>query len=161
MTTRNLDALFHPNTIALVGASNAPGSVGQVLARNLLESGFSGPVLPVSRSASAIRSAIAYRNVADLPLTPDLAVIATPAPSVPEVVADLARRGCRAAIVISAGVDAELRQAMLDAAKPSLMRILGPNCLGFISPKLGINASFAHLFPAPGGLALVSQSSAR
>ncbi|WP_312164552.1 bifunctional acetate--CoA ligase family protein/GNAT family N-acetyltransferase [Phenylobacterium sp.] len=160
MTTRNLDALFHPNAIAVVGASNRPGSVGQVLSRNLLESGFPGPVLPVSLSAKAIRSSIAYGGVADLPLIPDLAVIATPAPSVPGLVAELAQAGCRAAIVISAGVDAQLRQAMLDAAKPTLMRILGPNCLGFMSPRLGINASFAHLSPAPGGLALVSQSGA-
>lgn len=160
MTTRNLDALFHPNAIAVIGASNAPGSVGQVLSRNLLESGFSGPVLPVSLSARAIRSSIAYRSVADLPLVPDLAVVATPAPSVPTVVAELAQAGCRAAIVISAGVDATLRQQMLDAAKPTLMRILGPNCLGFMSPRQGINASFAHLSPAPGGTALVSQSGA-
>ena len=102
MTTRNLDALFHPNAIAVIGASNAPGSVGQVLSRNLLESGFSGPVLPVSLSARAIRSSIAYRSVAELPMVPDLAVIATPAPSVPGMVAELARAGCRAAIVISA-----------------------------------------------------------
>ncbi|WP_374452224.1 GNAT family N-acetyltransferase [Phenylobacterium sp.] len=160
MTTRNLDALFHPNAIAVIGASNAPGSVGQVLSRNLLESGFAGPVLPVSLSARAIRSSIAYRSVAELPLVPDLAVIATPAPSVPGIVAELAQAGCRAAIVISAGVDATLRQQMLDAAKPTLMRILGPNCLGFMSPRQGINASFAHLSPAPGGLALVSQSGA-
>lgn len=160
MTTRNLDALFHPNAIAVIGASNRPGSVGQVLSRNLLESGFAGPVLPVSLSARAIRSSIAYRSVADLPLVPDLAVIATPAPSVPGLVAELAQAGCRAAIVISAGVDEPLRQAMLDAAKPTLMRILGPNCLGFMSPRLGVNASFAHLSPAPGGLALVSQSGA-
>ena len=160
MTTRNLDALFHPNAIAVIGASNAPGSVGQVLSRNLLESGFSGPVLPVSLSARAIRSSIAYRSVSELPLVPDLAVIATPAPSVPTIIAELAQAGCRAAIVVSAGVDATLRQQMLDAAKPTLMRILGPNCLGFMSPRQGINASFAHLAPAPGGLALVSQSGA-
>ncbi|HEY9234198.1 MULTISPECIES: bifunctional acetate--CoA ligase family protein/GNAT family N-acetyltransferase [Phenylobacterium] len=160
MTTRNLDALFQPKSIALVGASNAPGSVGQVLSRNLLESGFAGPVLPVSLSARAIRSSIAYQSVADLPMAPDLAVVATPAHAVPRVVADLAERGCRAAIVISAGVEGEGRQAMLDASKPSLMRILGPNCLGFMSPRRGINASFAHLSPSPGGLALVSQSGA-
>lgn len=160
MTTRNLDALFQPTSITLVGASNAPGSVGQVLSRNLLESGFAGPVLPVSLSARAIRSSIAYQAVAELPMAPDLAVVATPAHAVPRVVSDLAQRGCKAAIVISAGVEGEARQAMLDAAKPSLMRILGPNCLGFMSPRRGINASFAHLSPMAGGLALVSQSGA-
>ncbi|WP_332773854.1 bifunctional acetate--CoA ligase family protein/GNAT family N-acetyltransferase [Phenylobacterium sp.] len=160
MTTRNLDALFHPGVIALVGASNSPGSVGQVLSRNLLESGFAGPVLPVALNASAIRSAVAYRSVTDLPLTPDLAVIATPAATVPGLIAELGARGCRAAVVISAGFDTGRRQAMLDAARPHLLRIVGPNCLGFISPMVGINASFAHLTPAAGGLALISQSGA-
>lgn len=160
MTTRNLDALFEPKTIAVIGASNQPDSVGQVLSRNLLESGFAGPVLPVSLSARAVRSAVAYSCVADLPMAPDLAVIATPAASVPGLVGELADKGCRAAVVISAGVTGELRQAMLDAARPKLLRVLGPNCLGFISPKLGINASFAHLTPRPGDLALVSQSGA-
>ena len=160
MTTRNLDALFAPRAIALIGASNEPGSVGQVLARNLLGAGFAGPILPVNPHEPAIRSALAWRSVADLPLVPDLAVIATPPATVPGLVAELAACGCRAAVVITAGLDATLRQAMLDAARPSLMRIVGPNCLGFISPARGINASFAHLTPAAGGLALVAQSGA-
>ena len=79
MTTRNFNALFEPSAIALIGASNRPGSVGEVLARNLLESGFSGAVLPVNPHERAVRSALAYPSVADLPVTPDLAVIATPA----------------------------------------------------------------------------------
>lgn len=160
MTTRNLDGLFQPSAIALVGASNAPGSVGQVLARNLLESGFAGPVLPVALSAASVRSALAYRTVGELPVAPDLAVIATPPATVPQLIADLGARGCRAAVVITAGLGPDLRQAMLDAARPNLLRILGPNGLGFISPGLGVNASFAHLTPATGGLALVTQSGA-
>jgi acetyltransferase len=164
MTTRNLDALFRPKAIALIGASNRPGSVGQVLARNLLESGFAGPVMPVNPHASAVRSALAYPSVADLPQAPDLAVIATPAESVPGLLAELGARGCRAAVVISAGFEgpsaAALRQAVLDAARPHLLRVVGPNCLGVISPALGVNASFAHVTPAAGGLALVSQSGA-
>jgi acetyltransferase len=166
MTTRNLDALFRPRAIALVGASNRPSSVGQVLARNLLESGFEGPVMPVNPREGAVRSALAYRSVAELPTTPDLAVIATPAPTVPGLIAELAQRGCRAAVVISAGFEAAsgegaaLRQRMLDAARPHLLRVLGPNCLGFISPARGINASFAHLTPKAGRLALVTQSGA-
>ncbi|RAK51059.1 bifunctional acetate--CoA ligase family protein/GNAT family N-acetyltransferase [Phenylobacterium deserti] len=165
MTTRNLEALFRPRAIALIGASNQPGSVGQVVARNLLESGFEGPVMPVNPHAKAVRSALAYRRIADLPQTPDLAVVATPAATVPGVIAELGARGCRAAVVISTGFspgasDPSLRQALLDAAKPHLLRIVGPNCLGFISPRLGINASFAHLTPKPGGLALVTQSGA-
>jgi len=164
MTVRNLDALFHPAAIALIGASNRPGSVGQVLARNLLESGFAGAVMPVNPHDRAVRSALAYDSVAHLPSPPDLAVIATPAPSVPGLIAELGERGCRAAVVISAGFEgaegAALRQAALEAARPHLLRIVGPNCLGVICPASGVNASFAHLTPASGGLALVSQSGA-
>jgi len=164
MTVRNLDALFHPAAIALIGASNRPGSVGQVLARNLLESGFAGPVMPVNPHDRAVRSALAYDSVAHLPCPPDLAVIATPAPSVPGLIAELGAKGCRAAVVISAGFEgadnAALRQAVLDAARPHLLRVVGPNCLGVICPAFGVNASFAHLTPKAGGLALVSQSGA-
>lgn len=164
MTVRNLDALFHPRAIALIGASNRPGAVGQVLARNLLESGFAGPVMPVNPHDQAVRSALAYDSIAHLPCAPDLAVIATPAESIPGLIAELGARGCRAAVVISAGFEgaqgASLRQAALDAARPHLVRIVGPNCLGVICPASGVNASFAHLMPVAGGLALVSQSGA-
>jgi len=163
MTTRNLDALFAPHSIALIGASNEPRSVGAVLARNLLESGFAGAVLAVNPHEQAIRSTLSYKSVAELPIIPDLAVIATPAASVPQLVADLGDRGCRAAVVITAGFGAgegSLREQLLQAARPHLLRIVGPNCLGFISPKRGINASFAHLTPKAGGIALVAQSGA-
>jgi acetyltransferase len=160
MTTRNLDALFDPQAIALIGASNRPGSLGQVLARNLMGAGFQGPVMCVNPHESAIRSAMAYHRIEDLPATPDLAVIATPPSTVPGLIGELAARGCRAAVVITAGLDAATRQAMLDAAMPTLLRIVGPNCLGFLSPGRGINASFAHLTPAEGGVALVAQSGA-
>ncbi len=161
MTTRNFNALFEPSAIALIGASNRPGSVGEVLARNLLESGFSGAVLPVNPHERAVRSALAYPSVADLPVTPDLAVIATPAATVPDIVAQLGARGCRAAVVISAGFsEPALRQRLLDAARPHLLRVVGPNCLGFISPGRGVNASFAQLTPRAGDIALVAQSGA-
>jgi acetyltransferase len=166
VTTRNLDALFAPRSIALVGASNRGGSVGAVLARNLLESGFCGPVLPVNPHETSIRSALCYASIADLPIAPDLAVIATPSSTAPALVAELAARGCRAVVVISAGfgeaggAGADLRQRALDAARPSLTRIVGPNCLGVLSPPAGVNASFAQLTPRSGELALVTQSGA-
>ncbi|MGA0604081.1 GNAT family N-acetyltransferase [Caulobacter sp. KR2-114] len=166
MTTRNLDALFQPKSIALIGASNRPASVGGVLARNLLESGFKGPVLAVNPHEASIRSTLCYPDVAALPVAPDLAVIATPPATVPGLVADLAARGCRAAVVITAGFGeaggggAELKAAMLNAARPTVMRIVGPNCLGVISPREGVNASFADGAPLPGNLALVAQSGA-
>jgi acetyltransferase len=163
MTTRNFDALFAPRSVALIGASNQPGSLGAVLARNLLGAGFQGPILPVNPHETSIGSALAYRSIAELPISPDLAVIATPAQTVPDLIGQLGARGCRAAVVVSAGFTADgagLRQAMLDAAKPSLLRIMGPNCLGFISPSNGLNASFAHLLPKAGDIALVAQSGA-
>jgi len=92
VTTRNLDALFAPRAIALIGASNAPRSVGAVLARNLMESGFAGPVMAVNPHESAIRSALSYHSLADLPAAPELAVIATPPPTVPGLIAELATR---------------------------------------------------------------------
>jgi acetyltransferase len=167
LSIRNLDALFEPSSIALIGASNQPGSVGSVLARNLFEAGFAGPILTVNPRERAIRSALNYRSVAELPLDPDLAVISTPPNPIPGIIAELGERGCRAAVVITAGFgegeQAEgqaLMQAMLDAAKPSLLRIVGPNCLGIMAPHSGINASFAHLTPHRGDIAFVTQSGA-
>lgn len=166
MSTRNLDALFEPKSIALIGASNRPGSVGSVVARNLLEGGFDGPVMPVNPHSASIRSTLSYESVTDLPITPDLAVICTPPPTVPSLIGQLAERGCRAAVVITAGfgeaggAGADLKAAMLEVARPGLLRIVGPNCLGVISPGIGVNASFAQMAPPAGGLALVAQSGA-
>ncbi|HEX6113063.1 MAG TPA: CoA-binding protein, partial [Geminicoccaceae bacterium] len=167
MTIRNLQFLFKPKSIALIGASKRPGSVGALVARNLFRSGFDGPVMPVNPKHGAIERVLTYPDVASLPLVPDLAVIVTPPETVPGIIADLAGRGTKAAVVITAGFGeggqargAELRQAMLDAGKDRLMRIVGPNCLGIMVPGIGLNASFAHLDPLPGRLALVAQSGA-
>jgi acetyltransferase len=103
MTIRNLDALFRPKAIALIGASNRPYSVGAVLAHNLFDGGFRGPIMTVNPREEAIRSVINYRSIADLPVTPDLAVLSTPLATVPELIAELGARGCRAAVVVSAG----------------------------------------------------------
>ena len=167
MTIRNLDALFEPKSIAVIGASNKPRSVGAVLARNLFEAGFEGPIMAVNPHEQAIRSTLNYRSVAELPTTPDLAVLATPPPTIPGLIADLGARGCRAAIVVTAGFGegaeaegAHLRTKMLEASRPHLLRVVGPNCIGVISPGKGINASFAHLTPRAGDLAFVTQSGA-
>lgn len=167
MTIRNFDALFDPKAIALIGASNRPNSVGSVLARNLTEAGFAGPILMVNPHERTIRSRPNYRSLADLPTVPDLAVVATPPAAVPGLIAELGALGCRAAVVVTAGFGegghaegAQLQQAMLEASRPHLLRIVGPNCLGIMSPGRGINASFAHLNPAPGDLAFVTQSGA-
>jgi len=167
MTVRNLEYLFEPRSVALIGASRKEGSVGSVIARNLFKSGFEGPVMPVNPKHRAVQGVLAYPDVASLPVTPDLALIATPPQTVPGIVAELGERGTRAAVVITAGFGEgddeegrELRQEMLDAARPHLLRVLGPNCLGLIVPGCGLNASFAHLDPPPGRIAFVTQSGA-
>jgi len=166
MTTRNFDALFAPATIALIGASARPGAVGNVLAANLLAGRFAGEVLFANADGQPVHGHPASASVAALAQVPDLAVIATPAAAVPGLVAELGARGCRAAVVVSAGFEGDdpasamRRQALLDAARPHLLRIVGPNCLGLLSPATGVNASFARAMPPAGGIALVAQSGA-
>src|ERR1019366_7365182 len=103
MSIRNLDALFQPKVIAVVGASNRPSTVGATLAANLFGAGFAGPILSVNPHETAIRSTINYRTVSELPLVPDLAVLATPPDSVPRLIGELGAKGCRAAVVVTAG----------------------------------------------------------
>ncbi len=164
MSTRNMDALFKPRSIALLGASRTPGSIGAVLARNLFNSGFQGPILPVHPRHRAVQGVLSYPDVSALPVTPDLAVIATPAESVPDLVAELGALGTRAAAVISRGrpgrPGAEWRQRVLDAARPHMLRVMGPNGLGAIVPHAGLNASVSHMQAEPGGIAFVTQSGA-
>ena len=155
MSVRNLDVLFRPRSIALVGASKEPRSIGAVLAHNLFNAGFDGPIMPVNPHEVAIEGVLTYPSIDKLPLVPDLAVIATPPPTVPQIVADLGARGTRAVVIISAGFGElgdegrKLQQAVLDAAKPYTLRIVGPNCLGFMVPGHGVNASLhrRRLFP--------------
>ncbi|WP_137157739.1 bifunctional acetate--CoA ligase family protein/GNAT family N-acetyltransferase [Rhizobium sp. FKL33] len=162
MTIRNLDAAFDPRAIAVIGASDREGSVGAVVLANILSGGFAGAVYPVNPKYSRLRDLECRARVADLPEAPDLAVICTPPATVPGLIGELAARGCRAAVVITAGVSAAsgLKQAMLTAARPHLFRIFGPNTVGLILPHARLNASFAHRTPAPGGVALISQSGA-
>lgn len=165
MSVRDLDYLLNPTSIALVGASKRPGSVGDVLARNLFGGGFEGPIMPVNPHHTAIGGSLAWPDIDSLPITPDLAVVATPADAVAGVIRDLRAKGCRAACIITAGfgeggdADGERRRAdVLEAAGP--MRLLGPNVLGLMVPGIGLNASFAHIAPLKGDLAFVAQSGA-
>lgn len=166
MTIRNLDRLFKPASVALIGASRRERSVGKVIARNLFNAGFDGPVMPVNPREASIEGVLAYKSVADLPVVPDLAVIATPPATVPGLIAELGARGTKAAVVITAGFGEmgeegrKLQQAVLDAARPHLLRVIGPNCLGIMVPGQGLNASFCHVPPLKGDIALVAQSGA-
>ncbi len=160
MSIRNLDSLFDPASVVLIGASARPGSVGATVWRNLRADGFTGQVFAVNLKRGELDGQPVMAHVADLPVVPDLAVICTPPASVPGLIAELAAFGTRAAVVLTAGLDAAQKQAMLDAARPKLLRVLGPNCIGLLSPHMRLNASFAHTNAAAGELAFVSQSGA-
>jgi acetyltransferase len=167
MSVRNLQYLFDPHSVAVIGASERPGSVGATVLRNMLAAEFQGPVYPVNPKYRTLSDRRVYPDVAALPAAPELAVICTPARTVPAIIAELAVRGTRAAVILSTGLGADsdqrgltLRQAALEAARPSLLRILGPNCMGIIAPAIGLNASFAHTNALPGRIAFVSQSGA-
>ena len=165
MSVRNLEFLFRPKSIAVIGASDRAGSVGATVMRNVMAGGFSGAIYAVNPGHLTVAGQRAYPDVMQLPQAPDLAVIATPPHTIPAIIDALGRRGTRAAVVITGGLakarDAQgnaIMQAIHDAARPYLLRILGPNCVGLLVPGLGINASFAHTAALPGNLAFVSQS---
>ncbi|SFD09377.1 bifunctional acetate--CoA ligase family protein/GNAT family N-acetyltransferase [Massilia yuzhufengensis] len=167
MSVRNLGHLFAPSSVALIGASERAGSLGATLLHNLLAGGFKGEVWPVNPKYSELAGRRCYASVAELPQAPALAVICTPPATVPLVVRQLGERGTRAAVVLSTGLATardqrgrSLRQAMLDAAHPYLLRLLGPNSAGLLAPGLGLNASVAHSGALPGRIAFVSQSGA-
>jgi acetyltransferase len=167
VSSHHLEYLLAPQSLAVIGASDRPGSVGATVMRNLLSGGFRGPIWPVNLRREMVAGLPAYPTIEQLPAAPDLAVICTPAASVPGLIADLGARGTRAAVVLSAGLDdaaaaggGTLSAAMLRAARRHALRILGPNCIGLIVPGIGLNASFAHLGARPGGIAFVAQSGA-
>lgn len=162
MTIRNLEYAVRPSSVAVFGASVRAGSVGEIVLRNILNGGFEGEVWPVNPKYREIGGQRCYHATKELPAAPDLAVIATPPHTVPDIIRELGEKGTRAAVVITAGIRREngLRQAMLDAARPFTFRVIGPNTLGLLIPPARLNASFAHLAPQPGRLALLSQSGA-
>src|SRR5690242_5496230 len=120
MSIRNLEFAFAPKSVALIGASDRAGSVGLKIRQNLQESGFRGPLLFVNPHYSELGGLPCYSSIAALPEVPSLAVVATPARTIPGVIAELGEKGTRAAVVVTAGLSREngLRQAMLDAARP-------------------------------------------
>lgn len=165
MSARSLDALFRPNSVAVIGASTDPAHVGAVIMKNLLGGKFLGPVMPVNPALDAISGVLCYKSVDTLPLTPDIGVIATTPESVPECIRDLGRRGVGAAVALPPGYaklprekKRELRARMLEAAAPSGIRILGPSGLGLIVPGIGLNCSLTSTEALPGRTAFISQS---
>jgi acetyltransferase len=166
MSIRNFDKLFRPGSVALIGAGDRPGSVGAVVLRNLRRGGFRGELMLVNPHHERLDGLPVYPNVAALPSAPDLAVIVTPPATVPGLIVELGACGTKAAVVITAGFGElgeegrALQQAALDAARPHLLRIVGPNCVGILVPPFGLDASFSHIAPPTGDIAFVSQSGA-
>ena len=162
MTIRNLNVTLAPSSVAVIGASPREGSVGRVVLENIAGGGFRGRVYAVNPKYDDVLGVHCYRRIADLPEPPDIALIVTPAATVPVIVDELGVLGTKVAVVISAGVGATggLRQQMLDAARPHLLRVIGPNTIGLLAPRAKLNASFVHIAPQLGHLGLISQSGA-
>lgn len=160
MSIRNLDRLLEPRSVAVAGASDRPASVGATVWRNLRAGSFPGPVYAINPRLAQLGGEPVYASPSALPAAPDLAVICTPPATVAGLVGQFGQRGTRAAIVMTAGLSAGQKQAVLDAARPCVLRVLGPNCLGLLSPHLGLSASFAHTDALAGEVAFVSQSGA-
>jgi acetyltransferase len=161
-----LDVFFSPKTVAVVGATENPGSVGRTLLWNLLTSPFGGTVYPVNPKRPSVLGIKAYASITEIPEEVDLAVIVTPPPSIPAIIRECGENGVRGAVVISAGFKeigpegAALEQKLLEEARAANVRIIGPNCLGVMSPLSGLNATFATAIARPGSVGFISQSGA-
>ena len=163
MSTYRLDSIFRPRAVAVVGSQSRPRSVGRAVVENLLASGFSGPIGLVNKHPSPMDGVATVRHLHELPWTPDLVVIATPAATVPQLAAEAAAKGAAAVVVLTAamGSGPGSPAAQLEAlTREKGLRVLGPNCLGVIAPHARLNASLASRFPKAGDLALISQSGA-
>jgi acetyltransferase len=166
MAAHFLDHLFAPKAIAVFGASDRPDAVGGRVFENLREGGFSGPIYAINPKYEQLHEQPCYPSISAIDKPVDLAVIATPAKTVPDVIRACGEHGVRAVIIISAGFNdsdehaSALKKLVLEAARQYQLRILGPNCLGLIRPVTGINATFSKNTAKPGQLALISQSGA-
>jgi len=159
-----LEAMFSPRSVAVVGATETMGSVGRTILENLMAQPFGGLVYPVNPKRSHVLGLQAYRSVAEIPGSVDLAVVATPAASVPPIISECAAAGVRGTVIISAGfrevgpAGVELEREIL--ARRGSMRLIGPNCLGIMNPSRGLNATFAAGIARPGHVGFLSQSGA-
>ena len=161
-----LDAIFTPHNVAVIGATDRVGSIGRAVMWSLVSSPFGGTVYPVSDKRSSVLGIKAYARITDIPETIDLAVIVTPAVTVPDIISECVNSGVRGAIVISAGfkehgeAGKELERQILERVRGTGVRVVGPNCLGVMNPLSGLNATFAPNIARPGNVAFISQSGA-
>ncbi|MEZ5714751.1 MAG: bifunctional acetate--CoA ligase family protein/GNAT family N-acetyltransferase [Paracoccaceae bacterium] len=160
------ETLFNPKSIAVFGASESEASVGSKVHANLLAGGFAGPIVAVNPKYDELRGQVCYKRIGDVPEKIDLAVIATPAKTIPGIMAELGEAGVNAAIVLSAGFreagedGKRLEAQLIEAARKAKVRFMGPNCVGLVRPWLGMNATFLNSETPKGRLAIVSQSGA-
>ncbi len=166
LTSHPLDAFFKPRSVAVIGATEKPGSVGRAVFWNLLSTPFGGVVYPVNPKRPNLLGVKAYPKVAELPEVPDLALVCTPAATVPGIMEECAQAGIPAVIIISAGFKetgpegVALENRVIDIARKGGIRVIGPNCMGILTPPTGLNASFAKEMTLPGKVAFLSQSGA-
>lgn len=163
---RPLDAIFAPQTIALIGASEREGSVGRTILWNLITHPFGGMVFPINPNRHSVLGIQTYASILDVPEPVDLAIIATPAQTVPEIIHQCVEAQVKGAIVVSAGfkeagaTGADLEHQIQAELQCGKMRLIGPNCLGVMNPHLGLNATFAKAMALPGTVGFISQSGA-
>jgi acetyltransferase len=161
-----LDVIFEPRSVAVIGATEKVGSVGRTILWNLLSNPFGATIYPINPKRPNVLGIKSYPGVKELPEPVDLAVIVTPATSVPAIIKECVDVGVRGAIIISAGFKeigpegAELERLVMEQARRGRMRIVGPNCLGVMNPVGGLNATFASAVAKPGNVGMVSQSGA-
>ena len=166
MVTLYLDKIFNPRSVAIIGASDEEGTVGYALMKNFTEHDFEGKIYPVNIRKTEIHGLKAYQTVEQIPEPIDLAVIATPAKTVPDIVEQCGKAGVKGIIIISAGFKEigpegkALEDKILEIKKKYSLRIIGPNCLGVIRPSIKLNATFISKTPKPGNIAFISQSGA-
>lgn len=163
MSTYHLDKLFAPRSVAVIGASPRQGSVGRAVLKNLRESGFTGPIHLVNPEYDEIEGYRSVKSIRDLPEAPDVVVIATPAAAVPAVIAEAVAEKVPAAIIISSGLGngpGSMAEECRRVARAGGMRLMGPNCLGIMTPHAKFNATFAAGMVGRGDLAIISQSGA-
>jgi acetyl coenzyme A synthetase (ADP forming)-like protein len=167
-TLHSLEHILKPHSVAVVGASNRPGTIGQLIFQSMIQSGFNGVVYPINATNDAVMSVKAYRSVLSVPGEIDLAIVAVPAAQVLGVVDECGQKKVKGLIVISDGFQekgeegAVLEREMVDMAFGYGMRIVGPNCMGLINtdPQVKLNATFALTNPAHGNISFISQSGA-
>ena len=161
-----LDVIFSPRSVALIGATEREGSVGRTILWNLMTNSFGGTIFPINPTRGSVMGIKSYPSIGEVPEKVDLAIIVTPARTVPGIIRECVEAGVRGAIVISAGFKeigpegAKLEQELLAEARRGHMRIIGPNCLGVMNPISGLNATFASAMARPGTVGFISQSGA-